>query len=253
MSDAITEARAAQGGLTFDWGRGAGGRPVWLVFFVLVSVIGHAACFYLFQVVYPPQKRELLRPVEVTVLDPSDPLTSDVLRRIDDRVVAFDARGSLGALGVPADLNEVNFHPFFENYEPALRDLPPAESETPTLFAAGRLYLPPPTGAVSPEVPEKASPVPEMKPVIKLRWGARVRKVVRPFVWKPDPPVARPQDSEVAVFYIGVDRTGRIVHSLPEQSAGTEMDGALHRALRGTRFAPADGEGIDWGWAEIRW
>ena len=239
------------GGLTFDW-KGRHRRPFWLLFFLVTSLVFHVSGFYLFQVVYPPQKRELLHPVEVILLDPADPLTSEVLSRIDDRVVAFDARGSLE---VPGDLrvaSEVRFQPSFEGYRPALRELPPVEGDLPRLFRPGAIYLPRPDGFHA-APPEAVAPEPPIRPLLAIRWVDAEREVVRDFVWPAESPESRPADSDHAVFHIGIDPGGRVIHTLPERSAGEEMDAAIVRALRGMLFSPSGRESSDWAWVDVRW
>ena len=39
----------------FDWINRAR-RPFWIIFFVIISLVAHVVCFYLFSVVYPEQK-----------------------------------------------------------------------------------------------------------------------------------------------------------------------------------------------------
>ena len=255
-ASAIEEAREQRGGLTFDWSLKKG-RPFWLVFFILLSVFGHAAAFYLFQVVYPPQKRELLRPMEVTVLDPRDPLSRHVLSRIDDRVVAFDARATLEIPGEEMPSSTVRFHPFFEGYEPSLRELPPLRTRPSGLFVPGKLYLPAPSGAkVEPVVPPKAAPI---SPLVHFEWEGEARAVLTPFPWDPAKAPARPDDETGnavydALYYLGIDVTGRVAHCLPDQSAGAEMDALIMPAIEAMEFAASPRKrGIEWVWAHVSW
>ena len=250
----IEEARAARDGLTFDW-RARNGRPFWLFLFIVLSIVGHVACFYLFQVVYPPQERELLRPVEVTVLDPDDPLSRHVLSRIDDRVVAFDARVSFELPGEEEPASEVRLHPSFEGYQPKLKQLPPPSRELGELFVAGNLYLPTPAGAAV-ETLQEPLESPPVRPVATLRWQGEPREVLLPFEWEPETPPARSEEIESAVFLLGVDGAGRVVHCLPDQSAGGEMDALLIPALQRMEFTArpsASGQSVDWVWADILW
>ncbi len=250
--DAIAEAREARGGLTFDWRRG-GSRPFWLLLFLILSVAGHALCFSLFQVVYPPQKRELIQSVEVTVLDPADPLTRDVLSRIDDRAVALDARTTLALQGQPMEESAVRFRPFFRGYRPRLRTLPPLDTgESGSLLPAGSVVLPP-VAAAPPRRAPAGGPGAASPPDIQLRWQADRRELSKGFEWQPGAPPVRPPDVDQAAIYIGIDRTGMVVHALPEQGVGLEMDAAILSALRAMRFAPEGGGGIDWAWATVRW
>jgi hypothetical protein len=251
-ADAIDAAREARGGLTFDWKRSAS-RPFWLMFFLVISVAGHVVCFSLFRVVYPPQKRELIQSLEVTVLDPSDPLTRDVLSRIDDRAVVLDARSALDLPGLSMAESEVRFQPFFQNYRPQLRELPPFGSGgSAPLLPPGSVVLPPIAGATAATPPAITAPL-ALQPIVEFRWQDEAREIVEPFDWSPVTPVQRPAEIDQTVLYIGIDRFGHVLHALPERGAGVEMDAAVLRALRAMRFAAKDAEAIDWAWATVRW
>jgi len=253
MSDALSEAREAQGGLTFDWSKKGWRRPFWLLFFVGASFVFHSFGFYFFRVVYPPQKRELLSAYSVTVLDPAQPLTRDVLSRIDDRVVAFDARGALDLPGTDHEESSVHFRPLFRDYEPALRELPPpGGAGEASLFPKGRLFMPP----SNPGRAEVAAADPEsdfFQPIASIRWEGGEREVLRGFEWVPQEGVVRPPHIDRSVVYIGVDRSGHVTHALTEQGAGPEIDMAIYRAVRGMRFSKSAMSGMDWAWITVRW
>jgi len=250
MSEVFVNVRGERGDLTFDWKR-SGRRPFWLLFFILLSSVGHAACFYLFRVVYPPQKRELISAAEVIILNSSDPLTRRVLNRIDDRVVALDSRGAPESSGAMT-ASGTRFRPFFEGYQPKLRELPRFELDArPPLFPPGSLFLP----SIDPghrKSPSKVSATP-FKPVASIRWVAGKRQILRGFEWLPLAEVQRPAENDESLFYIGVDRLGQVVHALPEQSAGALMDAALLTCLRQMRFSPVKYRVADWAWVTVRW
>ena len=250
MSEAFVDIRKAHGDLTFDWKR-SGRRPFWLLLFILLSGVGHAAWFYLFRVVYPPQKREIVSAVEVTILDPSDLATRRVLARIDDRVVALDSRGISESLEAITG-SGTRFSPFFEGYQPQLRELPRFELESRVpFFPSGNLFLPP-IDSVIKELPSKVPAVP-FKPVASIRWVGSNRQVLRDFEWAPVTEVQRPVEHDESLFYIGIDRSGKVIHALPEQSAGALMDAALLTSLRQMRFSPVKYRVIDWAWVTVRW
>jgi hypothetical protein len=236
--------------LTFDW-KESGRRPFWLLFFILLSCIGHLFCFYLFRVVYPPQNRELVSTATVTILDPSDLLTSRVLARIDDRVLALGGSDNMDALEALTGTG-IRFSPFFEGYQPQLRELPRFEPEArgPFLPADG-LFLPPVHSRVA-GPPPKTTEI-SFNPVAIIDWEERERAVLRKFEWVPSGEVQRPLDSDECLFYVGVDRSGQVTHAIPEQSAGTRIDSELLMALRRMRFSPTEYTMIDWAWITFRW
>ncbi|MCP4848626.1 MAG: hypothetical protein GY899_11840 [Verrucomicrobiaceae bacterium] len=250
MSETFASSSGESGVLIFDW-VGSGRRPFWLLFFILLSCIGHLACFYLFRVVYPPQKRELVTTAAVTILDPSDLLTSRVLARIDDRVLALDSSDNMDSLK-PLTSSGIRFSPFFEGYQPQLRELPLFEVETRnSLFPAGSVFLPPidsPQG----KSPLKVSKAPFI-PIASIHWSDRDRAVLRDFEWVAADDIQRPADNDEALFYVGVDRFGQVIHAIPEQSAGAQMDSVLLTALRQMRFSPVKYPMLDWAWITFRW
>ena len=236
--------------LTFNW-KESGRRPFWLLFFILLSCVGHLVCFYLFRVVYPPQKRELVSAATVTILDSSDLLTSQVLAKINDRILALDGSDNMEALSALTDTG-IRFRPFFEGYQPPLRELPRFETDVKaSFFPAGGLFLPPINSRAG-KLPPQTSEV-LFKPVVSIDWEDRERKVLREFEWMPTVEVQRPLDSDECLFYVGVDRFGQVIHALPEQSAGGLMDSELLIALRKMRFASAEYSMIDWAWISFRW
>ena len=81
MNSVLLDAEDSKSAFIFDWVKRAK-RPFWITAFIFLSLLGHVLCFYLFSVVYPPQKRELLNALEVTVLDSSDPQAQSFLIRI---------------------------------------------------------------------------------------------------------------------------------------------------------------------------
>ena len=248
MNETLTDSSRPT--LTFDW-QPSGRRPFWLLFFILLSCIGHLLCFYLFRVVYPPQKRELVSATVVTILDPSDLLTSRVLARIDDRVLALDASENMGSLESLTG-SGIRFSPFFEGHQPQLRELPKFEPEARApLFPAGGLFLPPVASAKK-KLPPKVSEG-SFKPTASIQWNGRDREVSRDFEWIPSDEIQRPVDNDESLFYVGVDRFGQVMHAIPEQSAGSQMDAALLRALRKMRFSPVEYRMIDWAWITFRW
>ena len=248
MSETLTDSPGSA--LTFDWQQ-SGRRPFWLLFFIVLSCIGHLVCFYLFRVVYPPQKRELVSAASVTILDPSDLLTSRVLARIDDRVLALDASENMGSLESLTG-SGIRFSPFFEGHQLQLRELPKFEPEARSLlFPAGGLFLPPVSSA-SKELPAKVSEA-SFKPMAGIQWIGRDREVSRDFEWVPSDEIQRPVDNDESLFYVGVDRFGQVLHAIPEQSAGSQMDSALLTALRKMRFSPVEYRMIDWAWITFRW
>ena len=251
MNSGILGAEDSKSVLTFDWVARAK-RPFWILAFSFLSLLGHVLCFYLFSVVYPPQKRELLNELEVTVLDSSNPQAQSFLKHIDDRFIALDQETTAGVLGQDLSDTAVRFEPFFENYSSQFKTIPPFSGEnTGRFFPSGSLYLPPPNGR---EIKESNNlRENEVKPVVTFIWDKEKRSSVSPFEWHDKNEINISNGIDSLNIHIGVDRFGRVVHLLPERSLGKEIDKAIIRSLRSMRFSSVSVEGITWAMVTINW
>ena len=235
----------------FDW-IGKAKRPFWITAFVFLSLIAHLFCFYLFSVVYPPQKRELLNALEVTVLDSSNPQAQSFLKHIEDRFIALDQEITAGILGQDLSDTAVRFEPFFENHVSEFKDIPAIGNfNEGSFFPSGSLYLPPPTGRKVKTYNDLRAD--KIEPVVTFIWDTEERTSLTPFQWQDDINANIPNGIDALNIHIGIDRFGRVVHSLPEKSAGNELDEAVIRSLRAMRFSSVSAEEITWAMVTITW
>ena len=89
MSQVLSESKDHGFVSIFDW-INRSKRPFWFIFFGFISLVAHIACFYLFSIVYPDQKRSTLKPMEITVLDLDNPKSKSIMNQIDDRLIVLD-------------------------------------------------------------------------------------------------------------------------------------------------------------------
>src|SRR5258707_13941359 len=82
--DSVTET------LLFDWDSPRG-RKVAITIFLALSFVAHAACFYIFQIVYPPTVALLPPPARVSLITPDSEEGRTLLRWIaaEDPALAF--------------------------------------------------------------------------------------------------------------------------------------------------------------------
>ena len=251
MNSVVLGAEDSKSVFIFDW-FSRGKRPFWVAAFIFLSFLGHVLCFYLFSVIYPPQERELLNALEVTVLDSSDPQAQSFLKQIDDRVIALDQEITAGVLGQSLSDTAVRFEPFFENYSSKFKDIPPFSSEDTGRFSpSGSLYLPVPNGRVVTGYDNLK--VDKVQPLVTFLWDKEKRVPLIPFEWHDESKVIIPDGINSLNVHIGVDRFGRVVHLLPEKSAGKETDEAIIRSLRLMRFSSISVEEITWAMVTINW
>ena len=110
--------------LLFNWDA-PGGRNFALIGFLTASLAAHVACFYLFQIVYPPTVSLMPAPQRVNLISPNSEQGVTLLSWVDaeDPALAFTTRR-------PSDskrylLGKVQHVPSYFATEPALKDAPP--------------------------------------------------------------------------------------------------------------------------------
>ena len=120
MNSATLESVTAP--LLFSWDSPRG-RRVALTIFLVLSSIGHALCFYIFQIVYPPTVALLPPPARLSLITPDSEEGRTLLRWIDaeDPALAFTTR-------LPPDatrraLSKTEHVPSYSSIEPTLKDI----------------------------------------------------------------------------------------------------------------------------------
>src|SRR5262245_14506869 len=110
--------------LLFSWDSPRRQRTM-LAAFLVLSLMAHALCFYVFQIVYPTPVALLPPPARVTFIAPDSEEGRTLLRWIDaeDPAVAFTTHPAPGGrLGV---LPKTEHVPSYSRVEPILKVLPP--------------------------------------------------------------------------------------------------------------------------------
>src|SRR5436189_4203481 len=115
--------------LLFNWDSLRTGKAALLAFLAL-SLLAHATCFYVFQVVYPPAVTLLPPPARVALITPASEEGRTLLRWIDaeDPAVAFTTHRPLEAR--LRALPKVEHVPSYHAMEPTLKELPPFEVDS---------------------------------------------------------------------------------------------------------------------------
>ena len=93
----------------------------------------------------------------------------------------------------------------------------------------------------------------EIKPIVTFSWDKDKRAIVSPFDWRFENKINMLNGIDILNIHIGVDRFGRVVHLLPEKSAGKEIDKVIIRSLRSMRFSSISAEEITWAMVTITW
>src|SRR5213082_694397 len=114
--------------LLFAWGS-PGRAKLAIAAFLVISLVAHALCFYIFQIVYPPTIALLPPPARVTFITPASEQGRTLLRWIDseDPALAFTTRRPSDAR-LPA-LPKAEHVPSYFAIQPTLKEIPPLERD----------------------------------------------------------------------------------------------------------------------------
>ena len=127
MNDLSSEL--AKEPLLFSWDSPRHPQAAFLAF-LAISLLAHAVCFYIFQVVYPPAITLLPPPARVALITPASEEGRTLLRWIDaeDPAVAFTTHRPPEARlrGLP----KVEHVPSYHAMEPTLKELPALEVDS---------------------------------------------------------------------------------------------------------------------------
>lgn len=266
MAAATTEPRVSRGrrkhpDLIFEW-MGSRSHRWRLLLFLNGSLALHVACFYAFQVVYPPSARQRPETTKVTYLDPRhDPGVREVIGRIEDRAVFFDGSLRLSIPGASLENDQVNQVipvPSFATHEPQLKVLPSIASKTPLprIFTEDDVFLPAqsrllPGGVPAPR-PEPFAGVYVYLPKLVLSGGLGVREIVAQPDWTDSQETLATAGDDSIRFLVEVDASGRIISCLPWLGVENTFDAAMAEKVESeTKFAPS--KDTSRGWLEMRW
>ena len=140
MSSIVSESAAEP--LVFSWDSPRRGKLA-ITLFLALSLLAHALCFYIFQIVYPPTIALLPPPARVTFITPASEEGRTLLRWIDseDPALAFTTRRPPEAR-LPA-LPNAEHVPSYSAIQPTLKEIPPLERDLriPSCQAPGAVRI----------------------------------------------------------------------------------------------------------------
>lgn len=243
-------ALTSDNGLIFQW-EAPRRSQLAVAGFVVASIVGHAFCFYMFQIVYPPAVALLPPPARVIVIASNTDEGRTLLRWIeaeDPALASITQRPPDAKPVAPPALQHV---PSYLNNQPSLKKLPPLISDlrVPSSQAPGPVPLArtrkasatpivPTTVTFSSEVSELGeSQAPSTK------WSASTREP--------------PQSAE---FRVAITDNGILRYCLLENSSGdAALDEQAQRYLARFRFAGNAGKNssreqdLIWAIATVEW
>jgi hypothetical protein len=219
--------------------------PTVLPGFILISLLVHAATFFIFRVTYPPQASMAAPPPEVTVLDPNRPDHQALLRWIE----AEDPSPAInGGNAVTDRLLQVEYKPSYARLRTPPLTLP--EETLRTQFPPARDPL-----AIIRSVeakPPVSAPPPAGDPTRVTLSGPLKSRAADPMP-RFDLATKSTAELEEAAFLVGVDARGVVQYVMPQLSSGNAAaDDAAMKYLSTLRLSPGD-QAISWGRATIQW
>ena len=236
--------------LLFSWDSPRRQRTM-LAAFLVLSLLAHALCFYVFQIVYPTPVALLPPPARVTFIAPDSEEGRTLLRWIDaeDPAIAFTTYPAPGARF--AALPKTEHVPSYSTVEPILKDLPPLKPDLR---------------------------IPSSRPPGVVRSGARktasAKSTGRTYIFFSEEldqfgPPSLPQSGfaasnedtpETLRFRVAVNGLGEIRYCFPINSSGdTALDEQARLQVVRSRFPQSretgtkGGSSLVWGMATIQW
>lgn len=218
-------------------------RRLSLAGFLLGSLVLHALCFYLFQVVYPLTTSLTPPPARVSLISPR----TEEGRALLEWLAAEDPALASTTMRAPESTTALPpapaHRPSYQEYKPALRELPTyrADLRIPSAYPPGPAPLPRARAVDAPaQVPTRVefTPAPGDAKLPPLHFTAASN----------EPPRA-------AHFRIAIDRAGAVRHVLLEESSGDRaLDEQARRLLLLARFAASVNDAaLRWTLAVFQW
>lgn len=248
MNSLISESAAEP--LLFSWDS-ARGEKLAIIIFLVLSVVAHALCFYIFQIVYPPTIALLPPPARVALITPGSEEGRTLLRWIDaeDPALAFTTRRpqetKLRALP------KAEHVPSYSAIEPSLKNIPPLERDL-------RIPSCQPLGAV--HFARQKTALPIMVAKTSVSFSNELEAFGAPIL--PDPAFAASNEEmpETIRFRVAVSKPGEVRYCFPINSSG---DSALDeqarlyvarcRFLQNPAITGKADSSLTWGTATIVW
>src|SRR5439155_13194473 len=236
--------------LLFSWDSPRRQKAV-LGSFLVLSLVAHALCFYVFQIVYPTPVSVLPPPARITFITPDSEEGRTLLRWIDaeDPAVAFTTNPAPGArLGA---LPKTEHLPSYSTVEPILKELPPLKPDL-------RIPSSRPPGAVHSVTRKTASARGIARTYIFF--SKELDQFGAPTLPQSAFATSNEETPETLRFRVAVNDLGEIRYCFPVNSSGDRaLDQQARLQVVRSRFSQnrqtgtKPGSSLLWGTATIQW
>jgi TonB family protein len=236
--------------LVFAWDK-PGRRKRAIAGFLFGSLLLHAFCFYIFQIVYPPAVALLPPPGRVSLIAPNTEEGRVLLRWLEAEDPALASTTQRPTDGKPLPLPTIQHAPSYLTREAALKEIPappsdarvpsaqpPAAVERPLAQIANAPRTVPTTLRFSPELEALGS---AQSPELKFIASGK-------------------ESPEVAQFRVAVNDRGDVRSCFLEKSSGdAALDQQARKYLALCRFSPVQNpeskiqNGSTWGLVTVEW
>jgi len=248
MNSVATETAADP--LLFSWDSPRQ-RKTMLAALLVLSLMAHALCFYVFQIVYPTPVALLPPPGRVTFIASDSDEGRTLLRWIDaeDPAVAFTTHPAPGAR--LAALPKTEHLPSYSAVEPILKELPPLKPDL-------RIPSSQPPGAVHSITRTTASARGTLRTYISF--SKELDEFGTPTVPQSGFLTSIEETPEALRFRVAVNDLGEIRYCFPINSSGDPaLDEQASLQIVRSRLSPKrrtdakPGSSLVWGMATIQW
>lgn len=230
-------------GLLFVWDQPRR-RRLAIAGFVVGSLMLHALCFYLFQIIYPPAVALLPPPGRVTVIAPNTAEGRVLLRWLEAEDPALASTTQPPAGGKSLAIPTIQHAPSYLARQPALKDIPPLPPDPAIPSAQPPAPIAPPTASlptVAKVTPTMVRLSPELETLGALQ-GPEIKFTA-----------SGHESPQIAQFRIAVDGKGAIRHCFVERSSGdAALDNQARQYLALCRFSAIRND-FTWGTATVEW
>jgi hypothetical protein len=226
-------------------------RKTTLAALLVLSLLAHAMCFYLFQIVYPTPVALLPPPARVTFITSDSEEGRTLLRWIDaeDPAVAFTTYPAPGAR--LAALPKTEHVPSYSTVEPILKDLPALKPDL-------RVPTAQPPGAVHPVSRRTGSAKSNARTYISF--SKELDQLGTPVVPQSGFGTLAEETPDTLRFRVAVNNLGEIRYCFPINSSGDPaLDEQARLQVIRSRFqqnrqtGAEPGSFLVWGLATIQW